>query len=63
MVLTSGRYPTEDSSDEKDGSFNARNSGTSKRRIDLFLRRWRGSDAHVLTRKLPQEVSGVGWES
>jgi hypothetical protein len=37
MVLESGLYPTEESSDEKDGSFNARNSGASERGIDLFV--------------------------
>ncbi len=53
----SGRYPTEDSSDEKDGSLDGGNPGASERRIDLFLcRRW-GSDPYVLARTLRWKVS------
>ena len=56
MVFASGRYPTEDASDEKDGSFSACNFDSSKRGVDLFLcRRW-GPDAHVLTGPLRQAV-------
>jgi hypothetical protein len=57
MVFPSGRYPTEDSSDEKDGSFDGGNLGASKRRIDLFLCRRGSSDTHVFTRKLRREVT------
>jgi hypothetical protein len=37
MVFESGRYPTEDASDEKDCSFDDCNSGATERRINLFL--------------------------
>ena len=57
MVLPSGRYPTEDSSDEKDGSFDGGNLGAPKRRIDLFLCRRGRSDTHVFTRTLRREVT------
>jgi hypothetical protein len=56
MVFASGCYPTEDASDEKDGSFNACNFGSSQRGVDLFFCRRRGSDAHVLTGALRQAV-------
>jgi hypothetical protein len=57
IVFPAGFYPTEDSSDEKDGSLADCNSGASERRIDLFLCRRRRSDAHVLTGTLRREVS------
>jgi hypothetical protein len=57
IVNLGGLDPTEDSSDEKDGSFDARNLGTSKCCIDLVFCRWRGSDTPVLTGPLRQQVS------
>ena len=57
IVFPAGFYPTEDSSDEKDGSLADCNSGASKRRIDLFLCRRRRSDASVLSRTLRRQVS------
>jgi hypothetical protein len=56
MVFESGRYPTEDSSHEKDGSLDGGNPGASERRIDFFLCRRRGADASMLTRALRREV-------
>ena len=55
--VPAGFYPTEDSSDEKDGSLADCISGASERRIDFFLCRRRRSDAHVLTGALRREVS------
>ena len=60
MVSASGRYPTEDSSDEKDGSFDGCHAGTAKRRFDPFLCRRGSSDTDVLTRSLRREVSRPG---
>jgi len=55
--VPAGFYPTEDSSDEKDGSLTDCNSGASERRIDFFLCRRRRSDASVLSRTLRRQVS------
>ena len=51
-----GRYPVEEISHEEDGSSDACNSDTSKRRVNLFLRRRRGSATDVRARPLQSEL-------
>ena len=52
-----GRYPMEGISHEEDGSSDACNSGASKRRVNFFLCRRRGSDPHVFTGALQRELT------
>lgn len=57
MVVAGGLYPTEGSSDEKDGSFDACNAGAAGCHVDLITRRGRSSATDVCPWTLSKELT------